>query len=233
MNAEEQKQLLLQFPVFAKLTAAEFNEIFPFFHYKRAKKNTYLFKQHEKLRCMYFLVHGKVKIFKSNSQGKEQLVNLYCGNDIFPHIGHYFHTKTYPANALNLQDADIFTVSAEHIEQLLLKTPVLTLYFLQAMGEKVVDLQSRLEEKLLGTTTEQIAGLLIRLADKHGQPLPGEKIRLNEIFQNTDLANMIGITRETVSRTMTAMYAEKVIEKDEKGRLIIDSVKMRRLAENG
>ncbi|ARK26303.1 hypothetical protein SporoP37_12225 [Sporosarcina sp. P37] len=211
------------------MTTDEFDEIFPFFHYIRAKKNTYLFKQHEPLDGLYFLIHGKIKIFKTNSQGKEQLVNLYYGKDIFPHIGHYFHTKTYPANALTLQDADIFAISAEHIEQLLLKTPALTMYFLQVMGEKVVDLQNRLEEKLLGTTAEQVTGLLIRLADRHGHPVSDQKIRLNETFQNTDLANMIGITRETVSRTMTALYAEEVLTKDEKGRLIIDMPRMKKL----
>lgn len=231
MTDAEKKKLLFQFPMFNSLHNDEYREIQSYFHYQKAEKNTYLFKEGDDMKGIYFLFEGKIKIYKSNSIGKEQLVNMYSAGDVFPHIGHYFHSRACPANALILQDTKFFIIPTEEIEPLLLQSPVVSKLFLSVMGEKVIDLQSRLEDKMLGTTTEQVVNLLLRLSKKYGQETASRTIQLNEAFQNTDLANMIGMTRETVSRTMTVLYTEKMIEKDEKGRLIIDIDKIHTLLE--
>lgn len=227
MMSNEKKKLLLQFPIFQNLDDDEYEKIEPFFFYKKAEKNTYLFKQGATLEGIYFLFFGKVKVFKTNSQGKEQLVNLYSGKDIFPHIGYYFHIRKYPANALIVQDAELFYIPTDKIEPLLLQSPIISMLFLDVMGEKVIDLHNRLEDKLLGSTMSQIIKLLIRLSEKHGVTLTNNKVLLKETFQNTELANMIGMTRETVSRTMNHLYEDEIIMKDKKGRLVIDMEKIK------
>ena len=45
-------------------------------------------------------------------------------------------------------------------------------------------------------------------------------------FTNKDLANMIGTTRETVSRTLTKLKKDKLIETDASGNIIIDSERL-------
>ncbi len=86
------------------------------------------------------------------------------------------------------------------------------------MGEKIVDLQNQLEEQILNNTYEQIVKLLIRLARNMGRSLQMERFCLKSEFTNRDLANMIGTTRETISRTLTKMKKEELIEVDERGR---------------
>lgn len=229
MTEAEKKKLLLHFPMFTSLHDDEYKKIHSYFHYQKEEKNTYLFKEGDDMQGIYFLIEGKIKIYKSNSMGKEQLVNIYSEGDIFPHIGHYFHSRACPANALILHDATFFIIPIEQIESLLLQSPIVSTMFLSVMGEKVIDLQSRLEDKMLGTTTEQVINLLLRLAKKYGQKTADQKIQLSEVFQNTDLGNMIGLTRETVSRTMAVLYTDNVIEKDKENRLVIDIEKINML----
>jgi CRP/FNR family transcriptional regulator len=79
-----------------------------------------------------------------------------------------------------------------------------------------------LEEQILNNTYEQIIKLIIRLGQKHGKELEDGTILLKSEFTNRDLASMIGTTRETISRTLTKMKKDELIEVDEHGNMVID-----------
>ena len=71
-----------------------------------------------------------------------------------------------------------------------------------------------LESQILNNTYQQIIKLLIRLGKEHGKELNDGRVLLKAEFTNRDLANMIGTTRETVSRTLTKLKKEQHIETD-------------------
>ena len=91
----------------------------------------------------------------------------------------------------------------------------------KVMGEKIVDLQNRLEEQILHNTYEQIVLLLIRLCKSNGEYMNGE-YRLTTQFTNRELANMIGTSRETVSRTINQLKKKEFILLDDDGYYVID-----------
>lgn len=62
----------------------------------------------------------------------------------------------------------------------------------------------------------------MRLARKNREMVDEEKYRLTVQLTNRELANMIGSSRETLSRTLTRLKKEKVVETDKAGHLIID-----------
>ena len=77
-------------------------------------------------------------------------------------------------------------------------------------------------EKILHNTYEQIILLLIRLAKNHGIRLSNDEVKLSTQFTNKDMANMIGSSRETVSRTLTQLKKKGFIQTAEDGHLILD-----------
>jgi CRP/FNR family transcriptional regulator, cyclic AMP receptor protein len=185
------------------------------------KKNSYIFLQGEPLDNVYFIDDGKVKIYKSDVNGREQIVSILKKGEMFPHVG-FFRKGSYPANAEVLEKATLVVVPIAKFENVLIENPELCIKVFNVLGEKIVDLQNRLEEQILNNTYEQIIKLLIRLGDKHGTKNEDGTVILKNEFTNKDLANMIGTTRETVSRTLTKMKKEELIEMDEQGNMIID-----------
>ena len=69
-----------------------------------------------------------------------------------------------------------------------------------------------LNHKFLNNTYQQIIKLLIRLGKEHGKELNDGRILLKAEFTNRDLANMIGTTRETVSRTLTNLKKSSILK---------------------
>lgn len=219
-------EILRQFPGLASIQQDEFNLIHSAFMYQEVPRKHYLFQTHEPMDAIYLLVSGKVKIYLINDNGKEFILHTYMGKDVFPHIGHYFETDQFPANALVMEKAEIFYIPTERIMDILNASPTMNIFFLKTMGRKSIELQHRLEDKILRTTVEQIFNMIIYLAEKYGVHLMGRnEIRLNETIHNTELGNMVGLTRETVSRVMNQFYEEDILQRDTKGNLIVNTKK--------
>jgi CRP/FNR family transcriptional regulator, cyclic AMP receptor protein len=221
MRQDQIKKVLSNFMLFRDLNELEIDKIVQISLSRTWKKNSYIFLQGEPLDNVYFMEDGKVKIYKSDVNGREQIVSILKKGEMFPHVG-FFRKGNYPANAEVLEKATLVVVPIAKFENVLIENPELCIKVFNVLGEKIVDLQNRLEEQILNNTYEQIIKLLIRLGEKHGTKNEDGKVVLKNEFTNKDLANMIGTTRETVSRTLTKMKKDELIEMDDEGNMILD-----------
>ncbi|WP_147533747.1 Crp/Fnr family transcriptional regulator [Bacillus marasmi] len=221
MKKEQIKKVLSQFSLFRELDEQEISKIVEISIARELKKNNHVFLQGDPISNVYFIVEGKVKIYKSDSSGREQIVNIVKAGDMFPHVG-FFRKGEYPAFAEIIEHAKLVVVPIDQFEKVLIDNPYLCIKVFNVLAEKIIDLQDRLEEQILNNTYEQIIKLLVRLSEKHGSTLDDGKVLLKSEFTNKDLANMIGTTRETVSRTLTKMKKEGLIEVNSSGDMVFD-----------
>ncbi|MEH7085623.1 Crp/Fnr family transcriptional regulator [Neobacillus drentensis] len=221
MKIEEIKKVLADFTLFRELNDFELTKITDIAISREWKKQSHVFLQGDPLENVYFIYDGKIKIYKSDINGKEQIVAIAKKGEMFPHVG-FFRKGDYPAYAEVLEPSTLIAIPISKFETVLIDNPQLCIKVFKVLGEKIVDLQNRLEEQILNNTYEQIVKLLIRLAQKHGKEQEDGTILLKSEFTNKDLANMIGTTRETISRTLTKMKKDELIEVDDEGDMIVD-----------
>ncbi|MFO1444655.1 Crp/Fnr family transcriptional regulator [Bacillus sp. Bva_UNVM-123] len=225
MELAEIKRVLSQFSLFKELNDSEMDKIVDISITREWKKGSHVFMQDDPLENVYFINSGRIKIYKSDINGREQIVTIAKKGEMFPHVG-FFRKGGYPAFSEVLENSTLIVVPIDHFEKVLIDNPELCIKVFKVLGEKIIDLQDRLEEKILNNTYEQIIKLLVRLARSHGQKLNDETYLLKAEFTNKDLANMIGTTRETVSRTLTKLKKDKLIEADKAGNFIINPDKL-------
>ena len=221
MRIEEIKRVLSEFMLFKELDNYELTKIANISIAREWKKQSHVFLQGDPLENVYFIYDGKIKVYKSDIHGKEQIVAIMKKGEMFPHVG-FFRKGDYPAYAEVLEPSTLIAVPISKFESVLIEYPELCIKVFKVLGEKIVDLQNRLEEQILNNTYEQIIKLIIRLAQKHGKELEDGTIQLKSEFTNRDLASMIGTTRETISRTLTKMKKDELIEVDDHGDMIVD-----------
>lgn len=225
MKMDEIRKVLSGFSLFRELTDDELTKIAAISITRLWKKHSHVFLQGDPLENVYFIFDGKIKIYKSDINGREQIVSIMKKGEMFPHVG-FFRKGDYPANAEVLEPSTLITVPISQFEGVLIENPELSIKVFRVLGEKIIDLQNRLEEQILNNTYEQIIKLLIRLAQNHGKNLENGTYMLKSEFTNRDLANMIGTTRETISRTLTKMKKDRLIEEDEFGNMVFDPEKL-------
>jgi CRP-like cAMP-binding protein len=218
------KKRIKNVPLFHELSDHELDSLVAISQVRNYKPRTFLFMQGDPIEYVFFIHSGTVKIHKTDVSGKEQIVSILQTGEMFPHVG-FFRKGTYPAHAEIVEEAVLIEIPIAEFEQTLIRYPELSMKLFRVMGEKIIDLQNRLEEQILHNTYEQIVLLLLRLT-KSNAIQQGDYYRLTAHFTNRELANMIGTSRETVSRTINQLKRKDLIKLNDDGFYLIDAERL-------
>ncbi|MFD3448177.1 Crp/Fnr family transcriptional regulator [Microbacteriaceae bacterium 4G12] len=219
MKEEMIKKHLREVFLFKELSEEELQPIVDISQLRMYKARSFVFMQGDTLDRVFFIHSGKVKIQKTDATGKEQIVSVLQAGEMFPHAG-FFRQGVFPAHAEIIDTAQLIVTPIADFEKILIQHPELCIKLFKILGEKIVDLQNRLEEQILHDTYEQIIMLLLRLCKSNGVQ-KNDTYTLTTLFTNRELANMIGTSRETVSRTIAQLKRRKLIDIAENGCFII------------
>ncbi|WP_210367807.1 Crp/Fnr family transcriptional regulator [Bacillus sp. REN3] len=224
MNRSEIQKQLKEVPIFKELSTEEIDPIIEIAQPRFFKNRMYAFMQGDPLDRVFFIHSGRVKIYKTDPSGREQIVSILETGEMFPHAG-FFRKGLYPAHAEMMEDSSLIVIPISKFEEILISYPGLSIKLFRVLGEKIVDLQERLEEQILHNSYEQIIMLLLRLCRTNGEKKENG-FRITAHFTNKELANMIGTSRETVSRTINYLKKKDFLQLDEDGCYLIDHEKL-------
>ncbi len=166
------------------------------------RRNTEIYGENEPADYLYKVVEGAVRTYKVLADGRRQIGAFYMPGDVF-----------------GLENGDAHTFSAEAITDS--KVIVVKRSALAALAARDSDVAhelwtmtsrelARIQEHLMAlvkTAEERVAGFLLEMA-KRGPN--GNRIELP--MSRQDIADYLGLTIETVSRTITRLEAAATIE---------------------
>jgi CRP/FNR family transcriptional regulator, cyclic AMP receptor protein len=187
-----------------------------------AEKET-IFFQGEPHVTVYFIAEGRVKIYRNDEHGREQVVNMLHAGDMFPHVGFFRTDSVYPAHAMMNEDGVLLALSISRFRSLVESHPTLSLKLLSELESKYIELQARLAEMVMHDTFGRIVLQLVRLARLHGSPtVDARRTRLDMTLTHQELAGMVGTSRETVNRTINQLKKLDAVEVGADHHLIVD-----------
>src|SRR5690625_3597906 len=123
---EELYNFLKQFTIFKTLEKHEMEPIVEIAGSKLYRTGTMVFLQDEPIKDVYFIQEGKIKIYKTDYEGKEQIINVLQKDDMFPHQG-FFRKGNYPAHAEVLENATLVNIPILSFENFLLTHPEISI----------------------------------------------------------------------------------------------------------
>ena len=96
MEKQESLQLLKKIALFRDLNEEELSKVVQLLIQRTFMERMVVFMQGEPLDYVYFIVSGKVKIYRTDENGREQIVNVLQTGDLFPHVGFFTNRSTLP-----------------------------------------------------------------------------------------------------------------------------------------
>lgn len=211
-------------PFFSGLNDEDLKRIFELAIIRKYRKNMIIFMEGEPGEALYFIRQGKVKIYKTTADGREQILHILQDGDIFAEVV-LFDSGPYPASAEVMEDAQIGLIRNNDVEELVKSCPDLALKILRVMSKRLRTAQGHIRDLALKDTISRVASMLVKLAQEHGQK--NEKgILINLSLSRQELANYVGTTRETVTRILSDFKKSKVIEIDKQSIMIINLPKL-------
>ena len=212
--------LIRTVPLFSTLTDEEFNQLAHIFVARAYRKNQVIFLEEETGNYMYLVLSGKVKVAKAGVGGKETILAIHRTGDFFGEMS-LLDGKTAPATVSAMEDAKIISVSGTDFHKYLLHNEKVMQQIIQVLCARLRQVWQT--QSLSSSTADaRIRMGIFQLAKRHGiRDARGTIIDLKITHQ--ELAEMVGTSRETVTRVLTRLREQKIIEVDQRRITLIDS----------
>lgn len=176
----------------------------------RFQKSEFVFRAGDATHHVYLLLQGRVKIYQPSTVGKEVILWVCFGGELFG-LAEAARGGERVVSAQACDDAEILCIRQEHFTEFLLQHPQTALLIVQVLscrlrvlGDVVINLIS---DDVRTRVLKMLLQLGLRCGSSHEQGL-----RLNLPLTHQEIADMIGATRQTVSTVLGQLEREALIK---------------------
>ena len=217
-----QLEFLKTTPYFSGLNSAELDSVRKFVFEKRAERGQMLLFEGEPAGALYFVVSGVVKIFKTSSDGKEQILYLVRPGESLNDVP-IFGDGPVLANAEAMGPVLLYEIKKKDLMSFLREHPQIAFNVAQVLSQRVQQLVSLVEDLSFKPVTRRVAKILLENAGNGAERGP----RLTQ----QEMAAMAGTAREMVGRSLRALEDEGTIKFDHHRIIITDKEALKEMAE--
>lgn len=188
------------------------------------KVGTCLFRQGETTNFFYYMIDGSVKIVIYWENGSEKtLINQVGGM-----MGVVSAINKIPqfTSAIVTKPSTIIKVEVDLLISYLMKKPEWMLTFFQEMGAKVHLLTLQLSTMTFLTVEKRICYTLLILSQDIGSET-SQGLKISVRMTDQELANLVGTSRATISKVISSLRKNKLVEKINNYIYIIDKDSLR------
>lgn len=198
-------------PIFSLLSGDEMNEIARITESRIYEKGEMIYLAGDQTDKLYVLYEGLVKLTKYSESGKEQVIRLLKPGDF---MGEYnlFSKKSFEENSEALKRSKMCIIEGKKLRELMKKYPSISFKIIEEMTERLVKAEQLLKNVAVESVEKRIADKLLSLAD--------ECNIVHLEMTKKDLASMMGMSAESLSRKLTKFEQERII-KQTKGEIVI------------
>jgi len=169
-----------------------------------------IFSEGEPCNGLHIIARGKVRIFKTSVNGREQVLALNGPGDSVAELP-VFDGGPFPASASATEDAEVAFISRRDFHAYCLEHPEVSLKVLSVVGSRLRRLVGIIEELSFTTIRQRLISVLVKLAESEGtRTARGTEFLLPATHQ--ELANQLGTVRELISRNLMRLQAEGLLE---------------------
>ncbi len=182
------------------------------------KKGSIIYAEDSPGHSVFYLLKGEVKIFKNHEYGKELIVNLVNEGGFFGFTS-FNENQSYSENAVAISNVKFLKFNKQELGEIFKNNPNLSLQFMDLLIQNIDLLKNHMLHLVYDSVRKKTAEMLLELDNQN------ENTNIIEISRN-NLANLIGIAKETLIRTLTELRDEEAIQTSRKAIKIINRSKL-------
>jgi len=188
-------------------------------------KKSKLYSLGQRPRALYYVVSGKVKIFKTNEDGKEFITSIHGQGEYFGYMS-ILEEKNYTDEAESLEDTMLMIIPREDFLQLISNDMEIAHAFIKIITLNIAEKEENLLNLAYSSLRKKVAYGLIQLLEKYQVE---NEIRPVLNLSREHMAQSIGVATESLIRTLSDFKDEKLIDIKTGKVIIIDEKKLQNL----
>jgi CRP/FNR family transcriptional regulator, cyclic AMP receptor protein len=209
--------LLRIVPIFTELDDKVLKKIVDIGLERKYTKNSIVFLEEEIGAVLFIIISGKVKIVRTDDEGKEVILSILGTGDFFGEMA-LLDGLPRSATVVALDKTELFIIHRREFLELMDTSPQIATSLMNELTRRLRKANEQIEDLSLKDAVGRVASVIIRLADDVGKIRKGEVV-IEDFPVQQDLANMAGTSRETISRTIHQFMRHEYVE--QKGNTLI------------
>jgi CRP/FNR family cyclic AMP-dependent transcriptional regulator len=217
---EDVMSIVRRVPLFANLEDDDAAKIASIAHAKTYPKDHLLFERGEEGSEFLVVTQGRLKVIFLHEDGRELTLTILGP---YQSLGEVSLLDNAPrsASAVALSDLRVLSINKRDFRTLLESNPSICISLLTAMSRRLRELTEDTAGLIFMDVYQRLARKLLNLSQtlgvntEHGREIP-------QRLTHQELANMVGATRETVTKALNDMEARGIISFNKKQVVILD-----------
>jgi len=203
-------------PLFAQVADDDLEQIASHLIERRYPKNTTIVEEGLPGDYMYIIREGRVKVTKLSDDGREKILE-FLDEGAFVGEMALFERAPRSASVKTLTPVRLLALSRTDFIGLLKKSPDLAMAVIQELSRRLRTINEQASALSFQRVKDRTKGLLVRLAR---EPQGDGSRRGTPSLTHQQIADMIGTSRETVTRVVKELKTDGWLEQEGKHYLV-------------
>jgi CRP/FNR family cyclic AMP-dependent transcriptional regulator len=195
---------LRKVPLFSQLRDSDIEALAGLLQHRQFPRNRVILSGHEPCEAFYVVISGQAKVMLIAEDGREVVLSLLGPGDFFGETA-LMDDEPFESSVIATEESHLLVLERQVFRNCLRDMSGVSLGLLRALCSRLREADHRIGELMLLDVTGRVAHLFLELASRH------DGTRISDPPTHQVIAQMIGSTRETVSRTINALQSQKLI----------------------
>lgn len=194
---------LKRIPLFSDLTEHELKSLIASGGRRKYPAKNILFQEGEPGDFLLVILSGKVKVLLTGKDGQEYILSLLGQGSFFGEMS-LLESAPRSATVMTMEPSEFLRIGGQEFGELLQRNSTIALKILKHLSQRLRRTNEQVRSLVMFDIYARVGRCLVNLAEIQGGRANGQLLVPNRPSLQ-EMANMIGCTRETVSRALKAL----------------------------
>ena len=188
-------------PLFSKLSDEHIKKLESISYFKKYGADEILFYEGDKPGILHVLIDGVLRLYKTDAKGHEIFIHQFTPTSLVGELANFENMK-FPASARFITNGEVLKIDFKKLEKDFFKNPEICMEIIKSLTKKVKILSNVIHHEMVLTSEAKIAKFLY------------EHPNIFKTVKNNQIAAILNISPETLSRTLTKLKKKSYISID-------------------
>jgi CRP-like cAMP-binding protein len=197
------KEALKTVPLFSSLTDKELESLGKVAFVREYDKNEMIIHKHDEGDTFFSLIGGRVKVVLADDEGKEFIVGILQPNEFFGELA-LLDGEPRSASVVAIDKTEVLVVRRDDFLRLFTTNPEMAKKVIAVLGKRLRNANEHIESLAFLDVCGRLARILLDMGGESGKEVEAG-IEISVTHSRTELANLVGTTRETLTRALKTL----------------------------
>lgn len=212
-------KVLKKIPFLSALAPEHLREVYRIAREVELRAGQPVFAKRQDADAMFIVLSGRVKIFTDSAGKKRKTFAYLTEGDFFGEMA-LVEDVTRTASAAAVEPSRLLLIGKKDFTRLLESDGKLALYLLKTVCARLRRANEEIEGMLFRNILGRVAKVVLEQAKRAGEPFEGG-LALRQRFTQQELADLVGTTREPLTRALSSLRRAGLVATTPDGRYAV------------